>query len=321
MAAPDARRIASIDRQLPVEGGRMTAIVAHADSHGLGLELALTRGDLLPGTLATGRVSMVARGGMSIRGVQVVLRATERWQHDVYDAATKTTRTVTETEQVARVPVAISGPLVLAPGGAVELPIEIPVPPLGPATLEAEVAGLAWEIELEVDRPGGLDPGLVAPVRVLQPTALLRAGVVHVGEFALYEAADSAVGEASATVEIKPMPICVGQRLDGHLAIEIHRPIDVQEIRLEVRAAVEATVGGGRSEEITLVRSTISGPAHLEPGGYEQPFAAEMPPTCVPTIELPHGSAQAVCHLILARRMARDPHLIRDVTICSTTEI
>jgi len=299
----------------------VTAILARADSHGLALDLALARGDLLPGTLATGRLTMASRGGMSIRAVQIVLRAIEHWQHDVYDMTTKTTRTVTETKDLARVPVVLSGPLVLAPGGIVELPVEIPVPPLGPATLEAEVAGVAWEIEVEIDRPGGLDPGLVAPVRVLQPTALLRAGVVHVGAFALYEAADSAVGEASATVEIKPMPICVGEPLAGTLTIEIHRPLDVQEIRLEIRVTVGATVSSGKDEEITLVRSAISGPAHLEPGAYEQPFECDVPQSYLPTIELPHSRAQAVCHLILARRMAVDPHLIRDVTVCSTTEI
>ena len=299
----------------------MTAILARADSHGLTLELTLERHDLLPGTLANGRLRVASGGGMQIRRIQIVLRATEHWQHDIYDATTKTTRTVTEREQVVRVPVELSGPLVLAPGGIVELPVEIPVPPLGPASLEAEVEGLTWEIGVEIDRPGGLDPGLVAPVRVLQPTALLRAGVVHVGEFALYEAADSAVGEASATVEIKPMPICVGMPFTGRLTMEIHRPIDVEEIRVEIRVRVEAAVSGGKEDEITLVRASISGPAHLEPGAYEHSFACDVPPTYLPTIELAHGRAQAVCHLILARRMARDPHLVRDVTICSTIEI
>jgi hypothetical protein len=46
-----------------------------------------------------------------------------------------------------------------------------------------------------------------------------------------------------------------------------------------------------------------------------------VPGRDLPTIELPHGRTDAAFHVILARPLARDPHLVRDVAICSTTEI
>jgi hypothetical protein len=302
----------------------MSVIVGRADSHGVDLELTLDRSELLPGTLVDGHLAMTSNDGTSIRSVQAVLRATEHWQ---YERTTPRagggvqTETVTKREELRRVPVALSGRLVLEPGRPVELPVELPVPPLGPATLEGTVSGLTWEVEIEINRPRGFDPGLVVPVRVLQPTALLRAGVVHVGAFALYEAADSAVGEASASLSLKPMPICIGAPVDGLLEIEMNRALDLQEIRLEIRVAIEATVSSGCSEEITLLVAPLAGPGRLEAGTYDQPFRLDVPAQWLPTIELPHGRAQASCHVILARAFARDPHLVRDLTICSTTEM
>jgi len=43
--------------------------------------------------------------------------------------------------------------------------------------------------------------------------------------------------------------------------------------------------------------------------------------TPLPTIERPHGKASAAFHLILATAWARDPHLVRDVTIATTLEL
>ena len=43
--------------------------------------------------------------------------------------------------------------------------------------------------------------------------------------------------------------------------------------------------------------------------------------TWLPTIRLPHGRADAQFHVILAKAWAPDTHLVRDVAICSTTEL
>ncbi len=295
-----------------------------ANSHGVDWELTLERDRLLPGTTAKGSVALTAAHGAGGRGLIAALIATEQWQFEETTSdgqGHSSSQTVTRKQELERLPVELAGEVSLAPGERRQIAFEIPVPPLGPATLEATVSRLTWQLEVKLDRPGDFDSSIVVPVVVLQPTALLRAGVVPVGEFALYEAADSATDEARATVEIKPMPICVGAPLDGHLTIETSGQLDLQELRLEIRVKVQATVSSGLKEELTLWVGRLAGPGRF--GGASQviPFSGAVPATYLPTIELPHGRTDATFHVILARAWARDPHLVRDVTICSTTDI
>jgi hypothetical protein len=302
----------------------VSSIVARANSHGVDWELSLDRVGLLPGTTAKGSVALVAEHGTDGRGLIAALIATEQWQfkETTTDAqGHPRSRTVTKTEELRRLPVQLADQLSLAPGERRELVFEVPVPPLGPATLEATVTRLTWDLEVKLDRPGGFDSAIVVPVTVLQPTALLRAGVVQVGEFALYEAADSATDEARASVEIKPMPICVGAPIDGRLTIETTGQLDLQEVRLEIRVKAKATVSSGLDEELTLWVGQLVGPGPFGGGSQVIPFRGDIPATYLPTIELPHGRTDATFHVILARSWARDPHLVRDVAICSTTEI
>jgi hypothetical protein len=302
----------------------MTAIVARANSHGILWHLELERSDLLPGTTLKGTLALEALGEADGRGLLAALIATEQWQYDetTTDAHGHTSsHTVTRTEELQRLPVQLAGPIRLEAGERRELDFEVPVPPLGPATLEATASRLTWDLEVKLDRPGGIDSAIVVPVRVLQPTALLRAGVVHVGEFALYESADSTTGEARASLEIQPMPICVGAPIDGRLTIETRGQLDLQEMRAELRVKVRATVSGGREEELTVWVGRLAGPGRFGGPSQELTFRADIPATYLPTIELPHGRTDATFHVILARAFARDPHLVRDVAICSTTEI
>lgn len=302
----------------------MGAIVARNESNGVALELNLERDDLLPGTTAKGTLAIVARRGVTARHIEAALIATEHWRFEQTSMDAQghpQTQIVTKTAQLQRLPVELSGPTQFTAGERRELTFEVPVPPLGPATLEAEVSALTWDLEVKLDIASSFDAGLVVPVRVLQPTALLRAGVVRVGEFALYEAADSSIGDARASVEIKPMPICPGAAMEGTLTIETNQVMDLQEVRLELRSLVKATVSGGQHQEITMWVGRLVGPGPF--GGASQviPFRGDIVPLFLPTIELPHGRADATFHVILARSMARDPHLVRDVTICTTTEI
>ena len=302
----------------------MGEIVAHAEAHGVDRELRSATDALLPGTAAQGHVTLTASGGTEGRGIVAALVATEQWRYresSTDGQGSTRSRTVTRTEEHRRLPVQLSGPITLGAGERRELGFEVPVPPLGPATLEADVSRLTWDLELKLDREGAFDSAIVVPVRVLQPTALLRAGVVHVGEFALYEAADSASGEARARLEMKPMPICIGAPMEGTLNVETEREMDLQEIRLELRVKVRATVSSGEEEERTIWAGQLVGPGRFGGAARTIPFRVDVPPLYLPTIELPHGRTDATCHVILARAMALDTHLIRDVTICSTMEI
>jgi hypothetical protein len=287
-------------------------------------QVELERDALLPGTMTAGHVRLTPQRAIETRGVIAALIATEHWQwtQTTTDSQGHTsTRTVTEREELRRLPVQLLRETVLEPGRTIELPLEVPVPPLGPASLDATVAGLTWELEVKLDVPGGFDSAIVIPVRVLQPTALLRAGVVRVRQFALYPAASSETDGANAELELEPMPLCVGQPFTGRLAIETDAPMQLQEVRLELRVKVRATVSSGRDEEITAWVGRLAGAGTFGGGRQLIEFRDELPLRDLPTIELPHGRTDAAFHVILAKAWARDPHLVRDVAICSTTEI
>lgn len=302
----------------------MTPIQARSSSHGVDWEVQLERGELLPGTTVKGTVAMTAAHGADGRAVIASLVATEHWKFEetTTDMDGHTSRhTVNRSAQLDRLPVQLAAQVSLERGERREYAFEVPVAPLGPATLEANVSRLDWELEVKLDRPGEVDSSILLPVRVLQPTALLRAGVIDVAEFALYEAADSATDVARGTLEIKPMPICVGAPFDGHLTIDTTGQLDLQEVRAEIRVQVQATVTGGLVEELTLWAGRLVGPGPFGGASQVLAFRGDVPATYLPTVELPHGRADAKFHVILARAWNRDPHLVRDVTVCSTTEI
>jgi SpoOM protein len=302
----------------------MTPVRATNESNGVTWTVELERRDLLPGRLVNGTVRLQFHDDVDSRGLVIALVATEQWQHEETHTDSQghvSTSTKTERRELVREPVQVLGPAQFRRGEARDVPIQLPVPPLGPATLDATVSRLTWELDAKLDLARGFDSGLVMDVRVLQPTALLRAGVVTVGQFALYPAADSETDGARASVELEPMPLCVGAPFQGGLTIETDRPMTLQEIRAELRVKVKATVGSGLEEEITAWVGRLSGPGDLAAGSRTFEFHGDLPPRDLPTIELPHGRTDAQFHVILARSMARDPHLIRDVAICSTTEL
>ena len=131
------------------------------------------------------------------------------------------------------------------------MPFQLPVPSLGPPSFEATEFGLDWHVRVNLDVPG-FDPILEMAVRVHQPTALLRAGVVPVAEFALYPEADAEADGFEGSVLLDPSPLCIGSPFTGRITLTAAPPRKIQEVRLELRVRVEATVGNGRDETITL---------------------------------------------------------------------
>jgi hypothetical protein len=306
-----------------LSGRRCPLLVAKTNSHGIDWILELETDGLLPGRLARARVQLTAHHAVNARGLLATLIGTEKWQYAQSQPRAGggfETRTVTD-EDSTRVPVQLAGAVVLSDGATRSFDLDIPVPPLGPASLDATVSSMAWELEVKLDQPGWMDSAIVVPVRVLQPTALLRAGVVHVGQFALYPAADAQTDGARASIELDPMPLCLGAPFSGSLTIETTEPTRVKEVRFELRVHVESTVNSGREEDMTIFVGQVAGEGELQAGTEVIPFRAELPRMDLPTIELPHGRAQATVHVILARAWAPDPHLVRDVALCTTTEI
>ncbi|HEX3427293.1 MAG TPA: sporulation protein [Candidatus Limnocylindrales bacterium] len=304
------------------DGTAINASWRHS-SQGVEWQLTLERDRLIPGRLTSGTVTITSGGDVDARALVVALIAVEHWQHEEHSTDAQgntTTRTVTTKQELRREPVQLSGPVQLGRGDTRTFPFEMPVPPLGPASLEAKVAGMTWVLEAKLDRPGWPDSSIEAPVTVVQPVALLRAGVVDVGEFALYPEADAGAGDLSAAITLDPLPLCSGSPFHGSVILRTAELRKLQEIRAEIRVHVEATVSSGKNETITAWAATVV-PALEVQGERVIDFQGSLPATPLPTIELPHGRASAAFHLILATAWARDPHLVRDVTIATTLEL
>ena len=290
--------------------------------HGVDWHLELEH-PLLPGRLVNGKVVLVARKAIDARAVAVTLHAEEHWRHRVSrPGPNNTTRTevVTSREDVRTVPENIHGPLRLAAGERWEAPFDLPVPPMGPASLDARDAGLTWHLEAKLDIDDAFDSALEVPVLVAQPTALLRAGAVRVGQFALYEGVDVTSEGIAATIHLEPMPLVAGEPFSGRVTLQLPVSTRLQEIRAEIRVDVKATVSGGESETITAWSGVLA-PGGSYDGAVTFDVAGSLDPRPLPTIVLPHGQAQAMFRVTLARAWAVDTQLERDVTIATTREL
>jgi hypothetical protein len=302
----------------PVEGRSRTT----GSDGGVDFDLALDRTEVLPGRLVGGAIRLSFREPRDVRGIVAALIATERWQWERTNRdanGNTTTETVTERREHQRLPVMLAAAGSYGRGDHLEFPLELPVPPLGPATFDARVSSLTWKLEVKLDVPG-FDPSIEREIVVLQPTALLRAGVIDVAEFALYPSADAGSDGSKAAISLDPVPLCIGQPFGGLIAIETGRQ-RLQEVRLELRTKVKATVSSGLSEEITLWHGRLAGEGEFGGPAAASAFDGVLEPRWLPTVRLPHGRSDAQFHVILARAFARDTHLVRDVAICSTTEL
>ena len=65
----------------------------------------------------------------------------------------------------------------------------------------------------------------------------------------------------------------------------------------------------------------LAGEGTFGGGAQELEFDGELPERWLPTIQTRHGRAEAQLHVVIATAWARDPHLVRDVAIASTTEL
>ncbi|MEP6638499.1 MAG: hypothetical protein ABJC39_04050 [Chloroflexota bacterium] len=298
----------------------MTVVVTNRGG-GFELRLELATDRVLPGRLVDGLLRVASKDGGEIRGARVTLHGTETYRYDVTTMDSRgmsRTETRTGESSLPSVPITLSGPLALARGETRDFPFQVPVPGLGPATFEGTELRVDWTLEANLD-VRGFDPAVAMPIILLQPTALLRAGVVTVAEFALYPAAEGEADGIRGSISLDPSPLCVGAPFRGRLDLEMGAPRKVQEVRLELRVQAKVTISGGREETTTLWTGRLAGEGEFGGGSQAFPFASELPEQWLPTIETEHGRADAQFHVIIATAWARDPHLVRDVAICSTT--
>lgn len=304
----------------------MDAMTTRATAHSGAFELAveLDRTDLLPGRLVDGRATIIANGSASIRGARVTLVGVETYRYDTTETdAQGQTRTVTKTatEDLPHVPVAILGPTDFADGETRTVPFQLPVPSLGPPSFEGSgELKIEWEVRLNVDVPM-FDPVVILPIRVLQPTALLRAGVVKVGEFALYPEADVAADDLAGTLWLDPVPLVIGAPFTGRFTLTTGSARDVQEVRLELRVRAQVTVSGGRKETVTLWAGQLAPAGRFGGAAATYEFGGTVPDLALPTMESPHGRSDGTFHVVVAVKWASDPNLGRDIAIATTAEL
>lgn len=298
-------------------------LILDGDSHGVAWHLELDRSILLPGRLVGGRLTLRAEHAVEARGVVVALLAEEHWRYTVTERdanGNTSSRVVTARADLLREPVQVHGALRLAAGETWQSAFELPVPAMGPATLQAEDAGLEWTLEAKLDIDDALDSGVAGTVVVAQPTALLRAGAVHVGEFALYEKADVGADGVTGSIAFEPVPLVCGEPFTGRVELQLPDATSLQEVRAELRIEVQATVGSGEHETIVAWAGQLAPEGSYE-GTVHWDIAGSLDSRPLPTIELPHGRAHATFHVILARAWAQDTHLARDVAIATTSEL
>jgi hypothetical protein len=299
------------------------AVAWNTESGGVRWHLELDRAVLLPGRLVSGRVRITAEHDIDARGVVVALIGVEHWRHRVTTTDAQghsSTHVVTTRKELTREPVQLDGVVQLGKGDQRDWTFELPVPPMGPASLDAQDAGLDWTVEAKLDIASGFDSSIEAPVVVAQPTALLRAGAIDVGQFALFDSADVGADGIAGSIRLSPMPLVCGESFTGAVTLDMGRSQKLQEVRAELRIEVKATVSEGESEVVTAWAGQLA-PGGEYGGPQQLQVEGQIDARPLPTSELPHGRAQATFHVILARALAPDTHLVRDVTIATTREL
>ncbi len=280
---------------------------------------------LLPGRPVRADIRYRPAADHDVRGVRAVLRAEETFQYRRNESTGKTTRVVTRTghDVVARLEATLAGPTAFRAGEEATWHVTFDVPPLGPATFEgSDVLRCNWTLEVSCDVPWRGDDRMVAPVRVAQPTALLRAGVVAAGQYSLFEDAPVNVDAYPAQVRLEPVPLSVAHPFTGELRVETAEPIEVQEVRLELRVHARCTERSGLEDELLIASGRLDTPTGTFGGPFaSHPFTAVAPGVWTPTIDLRHGRARARFHVILALSWRPDIHYVRDVALASTTDL
>ncbi|HJP72261.1 MAG TPA: arrestin C-terminal domain-containing protein [Candidatus Limnocylindria bacterium] len=283
---------------------------------------------LLPSRTAQVVVRHTPDRDRTARSVAAVLNGVETYRYDRSESAPgangPTTRRVTHTDrhELSRTELTLAGPGSFRKGEEVEWSFELAVPDLGPATFEGSELRCDWTLEVKLDVPRAFDARISLPVHVAQPMALLRAGVLDLGQYALFSDAPANLDAHPAQIAFDPVPLCLGAPFSGRLSLETREPVDVQEVRLELRVHAQVTVPGGRSEEITIGIGQLATDAGRFGGEFARhAFTGRTEPLWLPSVDLPHGTARARFHVILAQAWRRDIHYVRDVALSTTSDL
>ncbi len=284
---------------------------------------------LLPGRPVSVTVAYIPTRDHPVRGVTIALRCVELYRYDRSETVSggqsvTHVRTVTHTaeEELVRLETVVAGPTRFIAGQTETWHVTFDVPGLGPATFEGEELRCTWTLSAVIDIALAIDERIDQSVPVAQPTALLRAGVIDVDQYGLFEEAPVNLDAHPAQVRLKPVPINLQAAFSGGFTVETPAPISVQEVRLELRVKADVIVSGGRHEEIVVWRGGLPTDGRVFGGAMaEHRFEVPACGAWMPTIDLPHGRARGDFHVILALSWKPDIHYVRDVALATTAEL
>ena len=277
---------------------------------------------LLPGRPVAASFTYTPDRDHDGRAVRASLRCRESYRYSRTEGTGSNAHRVTRTavEELARIEAELAGGQHFVRGQPVSWQVSFDVPELGPATFEGDALRCDWTLEANIDVPMGIDPRMEETVRVAQPMALLRAGVIDTGQFGLFETAPVNLDALPAQIRLEPVPVSLQSPFEGAFTVEAGIGA-VQEVRLELRVLSEVTVRGGHHDEIVAWRGVLAGPGQFGGPLAEHTFTAEGTGAWLPTVDLPHGRSRGQFHVILAQEWAPDIHYVRDVALATTTEL
>lgn len=280
---------------------------------------------LLPSRPFAFRIGFRPGADIEARAVRAVLRAVETYQYRRTQQAGKATTVVTHTDhdEVVRIEEPLAGSTTLYAGDEVVWALSSALDHLAPATFEgSDVLRCDWTLEVSIDRAWKADARCVVPVRVAQPTALLRAGVVETGQYGLFEEAPVNADAHPAQIALDPVPLSVAHPFTGAFRLQTPEVIEVQEVRIELRVRTKCSERGGLDDELVVARGELDTPTGRFGGPFaEHRFSGSAPGAWTPSVDLRHGHARARFHVILARAWKPDIHYVRDVALSSAVEL
>ena len=232
------------------------------------------------GEAIRGRVRVVARDPIQARraGIRLVgvRLAEEERSHEQRDGKGQVTSRDEWVEVHGRVVDALEFtepvlPATLAVGQGLDVAFEIPAPRLGPPSVHAGTALVAWAVEARWDIDLGRDQRVATLVDVRQHPDLLRAGVIDVGAGAMHDSWD----DQGATLAVRPLPpIEAGTTME--VTVSWPGADSGRSARVELVADIDA------ARDLQVVCSSLQLPAEALRGGARVSLTipSDAPPTC-----------------------------------------
>jgi hypothetical protein len=293
------------------------------------LQLEVPAAVYRPGEAVRGAVSLTPQRDIDTRALVISLIGTEQYRYveRVNSGGHVGSEDRVETDELARQDVPLGGAARLSAGQSISVPFQLVVPHAAPPSFQTRTLECTWKLEAKLD-VGGRDPSVERLVTILQPASALMASP---GGVAVAPRSEGSRDGAPFAIWLEPVPLLLGAPFRG--TIDLARPLEGDDVRMELNVEVEAgggfgtgaslavaaVLGTGRdnaSETVAVWRGTVT-PGGAGAGWYRYTFSGTLPAQLVPTVELPHGRARASLQLVVSRRLRPDTRYAREVALAT----